>query len=49
MPKVYNFETRKEQDISLDQIVGVGLTDESMAQIIETAVHGPYMKISRYK
>lgn len=49
MLKVYNFDTRKEQDMSSEQIVGIGLTDESLAQIIETAVHGPYMKVSRYK
>lgn len=49
MLKVYNFETRKEQEMSPEQIVGIGLTDESLAHIIETAVHGPYMKVSRYK
>lgn len=49
MIKVYNFETRKEQDMSPEQIVGIGLTDESLAHIIETAVHGPYMRVSRYK
>ena len=49
MLKVYNFETQKEQDVSSEQIVGIGLTDESLAHIIETAVHGPYIKVSRYK
>lgn len=35
--------------MSPEQIVGIGLTDESLAHTIETAVHGPYMKVSRYK
>lgn len=49
MLKVYNFNTRQEEEMSPEQIVGIGLTDESLACIIETAVHGPYMKVSRHK
>ena len=49
MLKVYSFEARREKEMSPEQIVGIGLTDESMAEVIEMAVQGPYMKVSRYK
>jgi len=49
MLKVYSFEARREKEIPSEEILGIGLTDESMAEIVATAVQGPYMRVNRHK